>query len=70
MAATEDENQGVVRITLRDVYNEVSALREDVRPLVGAVPDHEKRIRTLERWAYGLPPTFILALAAMLKATS
>lgn len=62
-----DEN-GEVRITLRHVYEQVSALRDDVRPLVQAVPDHEKRIRTLERWAYALPPTFILALVSIVIA--
>lgn len=62
-----DDETGV-RITLRDIYNEVASLRSDVAQLVDKVPDHETRIRTLEKWSYALPPTFIIALASIVKA--
>lgn len=29
--------------------------------------DHEKRVRAVERWAYGIPPAIILALVALLE---
>lgn len=59
---------GAVRITQRDIYNEVVDLRKEVTPLVKAVPDHEERIRSLEKWAYAIPPTFLLAVAAVISA--
>lgn len=33
-----------------------------------AIDDHEKRLRSVERWMYALPPTLILAVASMLVA--
>lgn len=30
-----------------------------------AMDDHERRLRSVERWMYALPPTLILALASM-----
>ncbi len=32
---------------------------------VSSMPDHEVRIRSLERWKYGLPVTALTALIAM-----
>lgn len=29
--------------------------------------DHEHRVRSVERWAYGIPPAIILALVALLE---
>jgi hypothetical protein len=59
-----------VRVTLRDIYKEVQHLRADVAPLVASVPDHEKRIRALEKWAYALPPTFIIAVTSVVVAVT
>ena len=55
-----------MRITLKDVYAEVVALRHEVAKFVPQVPDHENRIRVVEKWAYALPPTFILALGSLI----
>lgn len=33
-----------------------------------AIDDHEKRLRSVERWMYALPPTLILAVSSMLVA--
>lgn len=33
-----------------------------------AIDDHEHRLRTVERWVYGLPPTFLLAVASLIVA--
>lgn len=30
--------------------------------------DHESRLRRMERWAYALPPTFLLAVAGLAAA--
>lgn len=57
-----------VRITLKDVYAEVRALREEIAPILPQVPDHEKRLRVAEHWVYGVPPTFILALLAAIRS--
>lgn len=43
---------------------DLSAVKEDVayiRAKVEAIPDHEERLRSLERWKWGLPVTAILA---------
>ena len=61
---------GDVRITHREVYNEVVAIKEAIIPVVSAVPDHEKRIRRIEKWMYGVPATLlgsIIALVLSLK---
>lgn len=65
MMDPEDTN---VRITVRDIYTELVALRHAINPVATMVPDHEKRIRTLERWAYALPPTFLAALITSIIA--
>lgn len=62
MAATSDS--GGFRVTTRDVYDKVTAVERSMSDLASAVtqvPDHEERIRSLEKWMYALPPTFILA---------
>lgn len=33
-----------------------------------AIDDHERRLRQVERWVYGLPPTFVLAVASLIIA--
>lgn len=64
-----------VRITLRDVYDAVTnlgqsftELKEEVTMLTThnalqaeTVKDFEQRLRRLERWAYAIPTTFVLA---------
>lgn len=56
-------DQSGVHITMRDIYEELVYIRQELIPAVTSVKDHEARIRTLERWAYALPPTFLAALA-------
>ena len=46
---------GSVRVTLRDVYEIVNEIRDDVqalKPLAPQVRDHEKRLRAVERIAW------------------
>ena len=46
---------GSVRVTLRDVYEIVNEIRDDVqdlKPLAPQVRDHEKRLRVVERIAW------------------
>lgn len=47
MTAGEDR-EPVVKITLRTIYDEVTATRRIVEPLQPQVVDHEARIRLLE----------------------
>jgi hypothetical protein len=65
---TDDPQEAFVRITLKDVYAEVRALREEMSTVMPAIPDHEKRLRSVEAWKYTLPPTFILALVAAVSS--
>ena len=43
---------------------EMSAQLAVVVEKLGAIPDHETRIRKLEQWRYGLPFAGLLALAS------
>jgi len=61
----EPGNGSYVRVTLVDIYEELVALRADVAALVPSVPDHEQRIRSLERWRYALPPALILGVGSV-----
>lgn len=68
---TPNENDDTITIRLRDVYDGVKQLQLDVSPLRDVVrtqADHEERIRSLEKWAYALPPTFLLALVSAVVA--
>lgn len=65
-----DEN-GVV-ITLKEVYDEMRALVAEVRSLTHELKesrrtddDHEKRIRHLEAWKYGLPAALLTGIAGI-----
>ena len=65
----ESGEKGGVVITNADIYNEVVRLKEAVAPLVTQGPDHEIRIRRLERWKYALPVglgTSFLSVAVIL----
>jgi len=64
-----------VQITLRDVYDAVTGLRIEITEMKQEVSglsayhaiatdqakDFEQRLRRLERWAYAIPPTLVLA---------
>lgn len=44
----------------RDTRDKVTTLVEQAK----AVPDHENRLRALERWRYGIPAAGLTAVAA------
>jgi hypothetical protein len=61
-------NPGGVVVTLRDMYDQIQGLRDEVgeltgptRALIDRVADQEARLRALERWRYGLPASIVLA---------
>lgn len=61
-----DENRILNKLDEIDAQNRImiialTRLEEQVR----AVPDHELRLRSLERWKYGLPVTGLTALVSM-----
>jgi hypothetical protein len=70
---TDPSNNGnVIVVTLKDVYIELMKIKESLSEIKGkadttasAVPDHETRIRSLEKWRYALPPAILLALASI-----
>lgn len=69
MAAGEND---VVR--LADIYAEQIRTSERVRLILEQLPDHEARLRSLERWRYSLPlaaggiiASVVLALAGYLR---
>lgn len=46
---------------------DVATVREDVAYIkahIESLPDHETRIRSLERWKYGIPGSALAALLA------
>lgn len=66
----DDEDRVV--ITIKDMYWELRELTIEVRRLTqhydtgkAVDDDHEKRIRALEAWKYGIPVTAIVALAGI-----
>lgn len=66
-----DDDQPHVKITLDQVYTtlmEVKGLVEGSAHHGGKIDDHEGRIRSLEKWAYAIPPTLILAAGSAVVA--
>lgn len=63
-----DANGSHLRVTLRDVYEIVNEIRDDVqglKPLAPQVRDHEKRLRAVERIAWaalGIAGVFTVVL--------
>ena len=62
-----------VTITFREVYDQIVQMRGDVRSLTenssdvaGMLTDHESRLRSIERWRWGIPS---LATIAAVGAT-
>lgn len=58
-----------VRITLRDIYDQVVLLHDQVEkmtPQATFIQDHESRIRALERWRYSLPVAVVLAVVSLI----
>ena len=77
---TNTNEQEVVRVTLRDIYEKVEKQAKEFavlnakldrmcEPLLGHVKDHETRIRTIERWVFALPGTaMVLSVAGLVIA--
>lgn len=64
-----------VVVTFRDVYDkfieftvELRLLRQEYQSDKSIKEDHEKRIRELEAWKYGLPVAFLTAVAGIVIA--
>jgi hypothetical protein len=60
-----------VTIGAREIYDAVLGVREDVRSLKQdnasvneTLDDHESRIRSIERWKYGVPVATLSGLIA------
>lgn len=50
---------------LDKLQEDVARVREDVAAIkerIDALPDHEQRLRSLERWKWGLPLAGLLSL--------
>lgn len=66
-----DEDKVV--ITIKDIYGELKELVIEVRRLAQHYDsqekidaDHERRIRSLEAWKYGIPITSVVAIAGII----
>lgn len=75
MADTDHE----IKVTLRDVYEKVNTQGDSIGAisakldlyigLTERIADHEKRIRTAERWIFALPGSaFVLSVAGLVVA--
>jgi hypothetical protein len=71
----DEDNLGVVTISAREIYNEIVGMRDDLRSLAQArrddsatLDDHETRIRSVERWKYGIPVTAVASVVAVIEA--
>ncbi|MFE5616283.1 hypothetical protein [Streptomyces sp. NPDC056524] len=69
---SDRDNLGGVTIGAREIYDELVAMRGDVRSLTQtresvdkALENHGERLTALERWKYGLPATAVTAVGAL-----
>jgi hypothetical protein len=53
---------------LRTLIDEMRILTQELKESRKTDDDHEKRIRILERWMWGLPVSIVAAMAAAVKA--
>lgn len=72
---SERDSLGAVVIGPREIYDELVAMREDVRSLsqthegvATTLADHEDRIRGLERWKYALPVAAVTSAGTLITA--
>ena len=74
---TDEEHE--IKVTLRDVYEMVNTQGDAIRAisakldlyigLTERIADHEKRLRTAERWIFALPGSaFVLSVAGLVIA--
>jgi signal transduction histidine kinase len=68
-------NEPGFTVTLKDVYEEMRDLTSEVRTLTSELKesrktdeDHERRLRIVERWMWGLPVAFLTAVGGLLMA--
>jgi hypothetical protein len=50
-----------MRVEIRETLVAVTQIQEQVKDL----PDHEQRLRSLERWKYGFPITGLVAISSL-----
>lgn len=55
-------------IKLIDVYTKQIEMSSDIRNLAAQLPDHENRIRALEKWRYSIPVTAFTATGSLILA--
>ncbi len=61
-----DENRILDKLDRIEAQNGITLVAlARLQEQVSSMPDHENRLRSLERWKYGLPATAITALVAM-----
>jgi hypothetical protein len=70
-----DEQLGTVTISAREIYDEIVGMRDDLRSLAQSrnddtktLDDHETRLRSVERWKYGIPVTAVASVVAVIEA--
>jgi hypothetical protein len=66
------EDPLVVHIGAREIYDELLGMRDDVRSLAQTrvdvnetLDDHEDRLRSVERWKYGVPVATLSGLISV-----
>ena len=55
-------------IKLIDVYTKQIEMGADLKSLTAQLPDHENRIRALEKWRYSIPITAITSIGSAVLA--
>lgn len=70
-----DNDLGTVTVGAREIYDELVAMREDVRTtaqslatVADTLADHEDRIRSVERWKYSIPTALMTAVVSAVVA--
>lgn len=58
--------QAQILLKLGEMSTQLAVITEQLK----AVPDHEQRIRSLERWKYGLPIASLLAAGSAVLAAA
>lgn len=56
---------GMDEPALLSIYTKVVEMSTKLEAVINQMPDHENRIRALEKWRYMLPTSIILAVASV-----
>lgn len=66
---SDDRDELRFSVGAREIYDELTGMRSDVRQLVDdhkdttrILADHEDRIRGMERWRYALPASAVVGV--------